>query len=208
MKKHAYPASLFIFNFFFTAVLAAFISYALKFGNCFSAAARLPPVEQYQVMRILIYGSSITHEGDTVSAVISILDTDGNECSVIERSWNGSSLSISFVTAEFSGKKIFFPSMIYGKNTVSERSSFSFRSSGTSLYPYYNDDRQCLLFGSRTSYRDRHNLYELARFAFNPASVLTGGFSRRYIVDLSRCRTGVYYSIITGFDGTITLTEQ
>ena len=190
-----------VFNCIFTLFLCVFIVFAVRFGSCFGAAERIPHTENYEVMRILLYGSSSTESGDTVSAVISLLDTAGNECAVIERSWKGSSLAVDFSSAEFSGKRLLFPQAVYGRESFYERRGFAGEKSGTSLAHYYNENGQCMLFGTGTTYENRQDLYRLSRFALSPASFLTAGFSKKYTADLSRCETGVYYSIVTDSRG-------
>src|SRR5574344_1696983 len=105
-----------IFNTLFLTMLLFFIVLAFRFGSCFGAASRLPRTRNYEIVRVLIYGTSRSENGDTVSAVISVLDVSGNECAVLERSWKGSSLAMDFRSAEFSGRKFIFPAKVYGMN--------------------------------------------------------------------------------------------
>ena len=192
----------FIFNAIFTSLLALFIVFAVGFANCFGAAERLPAIERYEIMRILLYGTSAGGDGETVSASVSILDTSGNECARIERSWRGSALAVDFKSAEFSGKCFYFPCELYGREIVSAFSPF-FRRRGTELFRYYNENTQCMLLGSASTFEDRRDLYALARFALSPFSAFAAGFSRGYSADLSQCRAGVHYSVIVGTDGTL-----
>ncbi|MBC6720058.1 hypothetical protein [Treponema sp. Marseille-Q4130] len=197
-------AGYFIFNAVFASLLILFIVFAVRFANCFGAAERLPAIERYEIMRILIYGTSVGADGETVSASVSILDTSGNECARIERSWRGSVLAVDFKSAEFSGKRFYFPCELYGREIVSASSPF-FRRRGTELFRYYNENKQCMLLGSPSTFENRHDLYALARFAFTPFSVFAAGFSRDYSADLAQCRPGVYYSVIVGTDGTLAI---
>ncbi|MFA6856432.1 MAG: hypothetical protein WCR31_04415 [Treponema sp.] len=198
----------FVFNSIFVCFLIFFIVYAVKFGSCFGAVNRLPRVEDYQIMRILVYGTSTSENGNTVSAVISLLDTAGNECAVLERSWRGTSLSIDFRSAEFSGRKFLFPEIIYGCETIYEHSGRGLFGAGTYLERYYNENGQCMLLGTGSSYKNRHDLYMLSRFAANPATAFSAGFSRRYTIDLSSCETGVYYAVVTDSDGRLELRPE
>ena len=195
-------AGYFIFNAVFASLLALFIVFAVRFANCFGAAERLPAIERYEIMRILPYGTSAGSDGETVSASVSILDTSGNECARIERSWRGSVLAVDFKSAEFSGKRFYFPCELYGREIVSAASPF-FRRRGTELFRYYNENTQCMLLGASSTFEDRRDLYSLARFAFSPFSAFAADFSRRYSADLAQCRAGVYYSVIVGTDGTL-----
>ena len=191
-----------IFNAVFTSLLAAFIVFAVGFANCFSAAERLPRIERYEIMRILLYGTSAGGDGETVSASVSILDTSGNECARIERSWRGSALAVDFKSAQFSGQRFYFPCELYGRETVSPSSAL-FRRRGTELFRYYNENGQCMLLGASSPFERRRDLYALVRFAFSPFSTFASGFSKDYSADLAQCRSGVYYSVIVGTDGTL-----
>ena len=194
-------AGYFIFNTVFASVLVLFIVFSVRYANCFAAAERLPSVERYEIMRILLYGTSVGSDGETVSASVSLLDTSGNECARIERSWRGSALAVNFKSAEFSGKRFYFPCELYGREIVS--TSPLFRRRGTELFRYYNENTQCMLLSAASTFEDRHDLYALARFALSPFSAFAAGFSRTYSADLAQCRAGVYYSIIVGTDGTL-----
>ncbi|MBM7022859.1 hypothetical protein [Treponema sp. Marseille-Q4523] len=193
-------AGYFIFNAVFASLLILFIVFAVRFANCFGAAERLPSIERYEIMRILIYGTSVGADGETVSASVSILDTSGNECARIERSWRGSVLAVDFKSAEFSGKRFYFPCELYGREIVSASSPF-FRRRGTELFRYYNENKQCMLLGASSPFERRRDLYALARFALSPFSAFAAGFSRGYSADLAQCRAGVHYSVIVGTDG-------
>ena len=193
-------AGYFIFNAVFASLLILFIVFAVRFANCFGVAERLPAIERYEIMRILIYGTSVGADGETVSASVSILDTSGNECARIERSWRGSVLAVDFKSAEFSGKRFYFPCELYGREIVSASSPF-FRRRGTELFRYYNENKQCMLLGASSPFERRRDLYALARFALSPFSAFAAGFSRGYSADLAQCRAGVHYSVIVGTDG-------
>lgn len=205
-RKTRSPAYI-TFNVFFSVALILFLLVVSQFTRCFSAAERIPSVVEYPIVRFLIYGMSISDSGDTVSAQVTILDTAGNECVTVERSWNGSSLSIDFVSAEFSDKKFLFPYLIYGKETVTTRASIT-RKAGTQLPSYYLENGKCILFGSNTTLIDRRDLYSLARFALNPIASFTRTFSHRYSVDLSQCQPGIYYTIVTGTDGSLRIVAE
>ena len=195
-------AGYFIFNAVFASLLILFIVFAVGFANCVGAAERLPAIERHEIMRILLYGTSTGADGETVSASVSILDTSGNECARIERSWRGSALAVDFKSAQFSGKRFYFPCELYGRETVSPSSAL-FRRRGTELFRYYNENGQCMLLGASSPFERRRDLYALARFAFSPFSTFASGFSKDYSADLAQCRSGVYYSVIVGTDGTL-----
>lgn len=200
LKKRS--ATYFVFNFIFSVVLILLLVLASVFFKCFGAAERLPAVIDYSVMRFMIYGNSIVDNRDTVSAQITILDTAGAECVTVERSWNGSSLSVDFVSAEFFNKIFLFPLRVYGKDTITTRGGFSRKAKTTLLASYYLENEQCILFGTNATQQDRRDLYALAKFAVSPISSVVG-ISHRYSIDLSQCEAGVYYSIVTGTDGSL-----
>ena len=204
MKQPVASVPAVVFNVIFSVVLIFFFVYMTSFIRCFAAAERLPTVLHYPVMRLLIYGTSGKGAEETVSATVTVLDTAGNECVTIERSWRGSSLSVDFVSAEFSGKKMLFPHTIYGRHTVSTRRRV-LHHGGTDIASYYLEEGRCRLLGAPAPVKSQRDAYTLARFALNPLSEYIRGFSHRYTVDLSRCQTGEYYAITTGTDGALTL---
>jgi len=159
-------------------------------------------------MHILIYGSGYDDGGETISARISLADTGGTEFAVIERSWKGTSLSVDFVSANFSGKSVLFPYRIYGSNTGNSAFRQSVRQDGIKLASYFTGHGVCLLFGPDVPERERHDLYVLSRYALGQANRVFTKFTSLHRVDLSGCRTGTYYTIYTGFDGKIALLED
>lgn len=191
-----------MFNVIFSSVLFFFVLNSILFGLCFPAGKSLFSPE-YQILRIHILGSIDSFSERAVSAKIAILDMEGNDCAVIERSWNGNYLFVSFRTAEFDGKTFFFPDRIYGSEAQTAKKSIGARKSGTRLFPYYTEQNQCFLPGSRSALTHRRNMFILARFAFSPLASVASGFSERYIVNLSECGTDKDYGIFVGSDGLI-----
>lgn len=194
-----------IFNAVFSCILIMLCMFAVRFGRCFSAAEHLPETEAVPVVRVRLYGASSETGTNTVSAAITIIDSDGNDFANVERSWNGAVLCIDFVSADFSGKTVLFPESVYGKDVLGEKPG---RKSRTNLAPYYLENGQCLLLGSESAYSARVNMYRLAKFALSPSAQLTTGFSKRYTVDLSGCVSGADYYISTGYNGLITIQKQ
>ena len=169
----------------------------------FSYAAVSP--DSHQVLRVILYGSSNTPEGDTVSAKIAVLNRQGDDIAVIERSWPASFLAVDFSTAEFGDKIYSFPEKIYGTNSVIPRHAFFMnRRPGTNLAPYYLENRRCL-FGNDE--REQKNLYKIANFALSPFSVLITGFSKKYTVNLAACEAGIYYGVFVE-NGTLALRRE
>ena len=160
---------------------------------CWNAAASLNGNIPQEFLRIKIYGSSSDSEGNTVSGTFSIIDSNGNEIAVIERSWSGSYLAVEFARVGTDGKYYVFPSRIYGKNRIIEERHE--RSHGTLLEKYYDDYGQCMLLGYGSSLDSRKKLYRIAAFATGKYLVPPFGLVTRFSIDLSDCRPDRYYSI-------------
>ncbi len=205
MKAKRYPLGLVLFNAVFSFLLAVFIVNAVQFGRCFSAAKHVPAFE-CQLLRIRLYNSG----GASVSASVSILDSDGAECAVIERSWHGSFLAADFMCASFSGKSFCFPERLYGANRImpQELSAFFHRRRGTALFPYYNEQSECLLLGRSRPGSERMRLRTLSSFAFSPAAFAASGFIKRYTVSLAGFEEGKYYGVFTDAAGALSVKEE
>ena len=160
---------------------------------CWNAAASLKANIPQEFLRIKIYGSSSDSEGNTVSGTFSIIDSNGNEIAVIERSWSGSYLAVEFARVGTEGKYFVFPSRIYGKNRIIEERRE--RSHGTLLEKYYDDYGQCMLLGYGSTLALRKKLYRIAAFATGKYLVPSFGLVTRFSIDLSGCRPDRYYSI-------------
>ena len=177
---------------------------------CWNAAASLKENIPQEFLRIKIYGSSSAaassiSEGSTVSGTFSIIDSNGNEIAVIERSWAGSYLAVEFARIGSEGKYFVFPSRIYGKNRIIEERRE--RSHGTLLEKYYDDYGQCMLLGYGSSLSDRKKLYRIAAFATGKYRVPSFGLVTRFSIDLSGCRPDRYYSISFNENGSYVVEE-
>lgn len=161
--------------------------------ECFNSAVALPGNIPQEFLRIKIYGSSSDSEGNTVSGTFSIIDSNGNEIAVIERSWSGAYLAVEFARIGIDGKYFVFPSRIYGKNRIIEERHE--RSHGTLLEKYYDDYGQCMLLGYGSSLEARKKLYHIAAFATGKYRLPSFGLVNRFSIDLSACRPDRYYSI-------------
>ncbi|MGP1458090.1 MAG: hypothetical protein ACTTKL_02120 [Treponema sp.] len=191
MKRKLFSAGFIVFNAAFAFVLIVLTANALRFGRCFPAAEKIPEID-YQLLRILPYNLS---DGE-VSAAISILDTDGDECAVIERSWRGNFLTADFICASFSEKKLYFPKRIYGaKSLYSADFSSKKGKRGTNLFPYYNQNSFCLLIGKSRPSTERKALRTIASFAFSPAAVFVSGFVQKTSLNLTDLENGKYYGV-------------
>lgn len=174
---------------------------------CWNAAASLRENIPQEFLRIKIYGSSTSAvtEGNTVSGTFSIIDSNGNEIAVIERSWSGSYLAVEFARVGSDGKYFVFPSRIYGKNRIIEERRE--RSHGTLLEKYYDDYGQCMLLGYGSSLSDRKKLYRIAAFATGKYRLPSFGLVTRFSIDLSGCRPDRYYSISFTENGSYVVSE-
>lgn len=172
---------------------------------CINAQMSLPSNIPQEFLRIKIYGSSSDSDGNTVSGTFSIIDSNGNEIAVIERSWSGSYLAVEFSRVGADGKYFVFPSRIYGKNRIIEERRE--RSKGTQLEKYYDDYGQCMLLGYGSSLKARKKLYRIAAFATGKYRLPAFGLITRFSIDLSACRPDRYYSISFSADGDYVVEE-
>lgn len=162
--------------------------------------------ENQELLRIKIYGSSSTEEGSTVSGTVSIIDSNGNEIAVVERSWSGAYLSVDFSQSKFNNNYYIFPGTIFGKNRI-----FDIKKSerkGTDLSRYYNENGQCMLLGYGSYLKQRKAMYRIANFTLGKYPVLD--FFKKTTtlsLDLSGCRTGYYYSISSTENGDLVVSE-
>ena len=185
-----------------TLIAVAYIIFTCwSYLACWNAAISLPSNIPQEFLRIKIYGS----ESDTVSGTFSIIDSNGNEIAVIERSWTGAYLAVEFARVGIDGKYFIFPSRIYGrKRIIEERHE---RSKGTFLEKYYDDYGQCMLLGYGSSLNQRKLLYRIAAFATGKYKVPSFALVTRFSIDLSGCRPDRYYSISFSADGDYVVEE-
>ena len=177
---------------------------------CWNSAVSLPSNIPQEFLRIKIYGSSTDSEinrnsGSTVSGTFAIIDSNGNEIAVIERSWSGSYLAVEFARVGVDNKYFIFPSRIYGKNRIIEERRERFH--GTLLEKYYDDYGQCMLLGYGSTLSHRKKLYKIAAFATGKYPVPSFGLVNRFSIDLSGCRPDRYYSISFNEDGSYVLEQ-
>lgn len=159
-----------------------------------------------ELLRIKIYGSSTTEEGDTVSGTFSIVDSNGNEIAVIERSWSGPYLSVEFSQCKLNNQYYIFPTRIFGRNRIFDVRNYNRR--GTDLSRYYNENGQCMLLGYGSTLKQRKALFKIACYTLKKYMVFDFFNKRSTLsVDLSGCRTGYYYSIGTTDNGDLTIQQ-
>ena len=191
-----------LFLLFIMWICFVFIAYI----TVYHAASQIDQPSQQEYIRVHLYGSSSSPDGNTISASFSVVDTAGNEIAAIERSWSGNYLSVDFAEASFKDKFFIFPLRIYGKERIMQTNKD--RHGGTDLEKYYNDNNQCLLSGYGSTLYERQELYKIARFATKKLLIVPPfGHITTYSVDLSECRNDVYYSIQVLSDGKIIVKE-
>lgn len=189
-----------------SVLISIYLLYAvLCYGNVFYSAKFLKTRYLSEYLRVNIYGKSYTEEGDTISAKISIIDSNLNEISTVERSWNGSCLAVKFNQLKIGDSCFYFPSKIYGKNDYLDQ---KIPKNITSLEKYYDENGQCILFSqTNTRKKERKALYVLSKFANNRYLIPNFGFVKRIVVDLYDCKNGKYYSIISDSNGNLSVVE-
>lgn len=159
------------------------------------SAKHAPSIQQQELLRFKIYGSSYSNsDGDTISANFSIVDANGNDIAVIERSWPGLYLSVEFNKVYLCGKTFIFPSGVFGREQIIIGRNYKKKS--TSLEKYYDEGIECLLYGFGSTLKNRHHLYIISLFANSKIPVIDLGFRTKISVDLSKCEVGRYYSIV------------
>lgn len=160
---------------------------------------------QYEIMRIKIYGSSTSKEGNTISGTFSIIDANGNEIAVIERSWNGSYLAVKFSKIKLKGRYFVFPVKIYGKENIIETKKDSKK--GTKLRKYYTENRECLLLGYNSTKSQKRALYNISLLGAKKLHLLNFYFTEFCTINLSECKTNRYYSITCDKNGRLLVSE-
>ena len=160
---------------------------------------------QYEIMRIKIYGSSNSKEGNSISGNFSIIDTNGNEIAVIERSWNGSYLAVEFCKIKLNGQNFIFPVKIFGKEKIIETKRTSKK--GTKLRKYYTENRECLLLGNDSTKSQRKALYNISLLGMKYLKFLNFHFADFCTINLSDCKTNRYYSITCDKNGNLFVSE-
>lgn len=189
-----------------TFIIFAYVLFnALLYLSCFNAAYKIPQGLEQEYLRVKIYGSSVSPEGNTVSGSFSIIDSNGNEIATIERSWSGAYLAVEFVQVDLNGRYYIFPSKIYGKNRIIEDRKE--RNKGTALEKYYNDYGQCMLLGFGSTLAQRRSLYNISIFATQKYHTFAFGLVSRYTIDLSNCKTDRYYTISCDSNGKLLISE-
>lgn len=227
MKKNHHFIKDFSFIFAFLIIIYCFYS-CFIYARLYFSVKGCPSYLGQELLRIKIYGSSSGPDGNTISASFSVIDTNGNEIAVIERSWSGAYLAVEFSKLSLFNEKYIFPSRIYGKDRIIDDYSLAMgtalrgnrftmgtalldkiklSSSGTDLVKYYNENNQCMLLGYESTYKKRHKLFCISSFATEKTPVFNFRLSEKLIIDLSNCSSDRYYSIKSNFNGEIVIQE-
>lgn len=201
MKKSAEIVVRFVSAVAFSILLVCLAVYAVMFFRCFHEIKLMPELKEYAAVHIQFYGSGT----DTVSARIALCDTAGKEFAVIDRSWNGKTLSIDFTSVCFCRKEILFPYRVYSQSDSDRKRPVR---EGTLLSTYYMAWKKCLLLGEPCTDRQKLAMHRLASFGLMQASKIQTEFSRMYAVDLSGCRSGESYFIVTDSNGKLLLSQM
>lgn len=191
----------FICSLFFFILFFYFLFVGVFFLRCIFSVNFCNSSFNQEFLRVKIYGSSSINNENTVSATFSVINSTGDEISVIERSWSGSYLAVDFSSLNIGGKIFVFPSFIYGKNRISENRQNKNR--GIDITRYYNDFKQCLLLGYDTTFKERKNLYYLCLFATKKIFIPPFKKIKTIQIDLSNCKNEKYYSIKTDEKGNL-----
>lgn len=178
---------------FLSLILIIVFSNLIYFTNIISSSELVNGYVQREYVQIELYGKTWDDDLSTISGKLKILDNNGNEIAVIERSWAGAYLAVEFNIVSFDGKQYIFPHCIYGKNRIYEGKDL--KKKGINLEKYYIDNKECLLLGNGCSPKSRHELYKIERFSNSVFFNLLAGEKSIYTVDLSKCKTGYKYSI-------------
>lgn len=162
------------------------------FLQCYYFVKKVPEFSG-QILRVILFGSSENPEGETVSAKIAVLDYNGSEIAVIERSWPKPYLAVDFRSASFLQNTYFFPEKIYGTSSVSESKNIFERHSSSYLDRYYIKKSRCLLGNNELQ---KKAMFSFFKFALN-----------KNTVNLSSCEIGKYYGVFAE-DGILTVQAE
>ena len=203
MKKRYY----FIFSFLSLLLLISLIIFSVYFFQFLyvkKIIVNLPEYASEEYLRIKIYGSSYNDDGNTISGNFAIINENGLEIAVVERSWSGSYLAVDFKELKMSDKTFSFPEKIYGREHMLQYSHKP--NKGTSLGKYYNENGEFILLGVNSTKMLRKKYYKIASFALGK-NIFSLKYKKTVTIDLSSCINGKYYSIVRVPSGNYLLRE-
>ncbi len=203
MKKRYY----FLWSFFLLIFLIAGVIFAISFFKFLSVKKTISALPEYsseEYLRIKIYGSSYNDDGNTISGNFSLINENGLEIAVIERSWSGPYLAVDFKEIKMADKSFSFPEKIYGRDELLQYSHKP--NKGTSLGKYYNENGEFILLGNNSTKMLRKKYYKIASFALGK-NIFSLKYKKTVTIDLSSCINGKYYSIVRVPSGNYLLRE-
>lgn len=206
MKKRKSILFQFITYLLVFILICGFIYTSYIYLSLYNSVKKCNGNTNQELMRIKIYGSSSTEENNTVSGTFSIIDSNGNEIAVIERSWSGAYLSVDFSECKIGSEYYIFPTRIFGKNRIFDVKKSERK--GTDLSRYYNENGQCMLLGHGSSLKQRKAMFNISNYTLGKFLVLDLFKNKTTLsIDLSGCRTGYYYSISSTDNGDLLVQE-
>lgn len=185
-------------------ILSIYFFYAaIIYTKFFSAVYKINEQQNQDFMILKIYGNSSLKDGNTVSARFSILDSNQNTITELERSWSGNYLAVNFARINLFDKEFIFPTKIFAKEKLFENSK-----NGINLEKYYNENNQCMLFSQNHSIKNRKRLYLISRFANKKYLVPTFNLIKNSTINLSECKNDIFYIISCDKNGNIILHQM
>jgi len=193
-------------------VISAFFSiYFLYCGiiyiQLFISSRYLKDLKPQELLRFKIYGFSYNDNDtdNTISATFSLTDANGNEFAIIERSWKGNYLALNFKQLKIGKSIYFFPISIYGKKNIIESKKETHKV--IKLSKYYNEDFKCLFLPYNFPEIQQKNLFTLSAFTTGFYKIPTFYFVKNKRIDLSDCKTGIYYTISQNYNNDLILNK-
>lgn len=196
LKKHFTKIILILLNMYFFYGLTIYVRF-------FFAVYNTNEKQNQDFLILKIYGNSSSKDGNTVSARFSILDSNQNTITELERSWSGNYLAVNFARINLFDKKFIFPTEIFAKEKIFEKSK-----NGIKLEKYYDENKQCILFSRTYSLKSRKRLYTISRFINKKYLVPTFNFIKTSTINLSECKNDVFYIISCDKNGNLILHQM
>ena len=185
-------------------ILSIYFFYAaIIYTKFFFAVYKINEQQNQDFMILKIYGNSSLKDGNTVSARFSILDSNQNTITELERSWSGNYLAVNFARINLFDKEFIFPTKIFAKEKLFENSK-----KGINLEKYYNENNQCMLFSKNHSIKNRKRLYLISRFANKKYLVPTFNLIKNSTINLSECKNDIFYIISCDKNGNLILHQM
>lgn len=188
---------------FFVILSIYFFYAAIIYTKFFLAVYKINEQQNQDFMILKIYGNSSLKDGNTVSARFSILDSNQNTITELERSWSGNYLAVNFARINLFDKEFIFPTKIFAKEKIFENSK-----NGINLEKYYNENNQCMLFSQNHSIKNRKRLYLISRFANKKYLVPTFNLIKNSTINLSECKNDIFYIISCDKNGNLILHQM